>query len=73
MEDKGIDYSDIPPLTEDFFDSATLGIPAPIAQGLIQIDPDIVKWFQAQGGECRTLINLVLRRYIESSGEQSAV
>ena len=73
MEDEGIDYSDIPPLTEEFFEKATLRIPASQAQRLVQIDPDILKWFQAQGEEYRTLINSVLRRYIESSGEQSAL
>ena len=69
MEDEGIDYSDIPPLTEEFFEKATLRIPAPQAQRLVQIDPDVLKWFQAQGGEYRALINSVLRRYIESGGE----
>lgn len=73
MEDEGIDYSDIPPLTEEFFEKATLRIPASQAQRLVQIDPDVLKWFQAQGGEYRALINSVLRRYIESGGEQSAV
>lgn len=73
MEDEGIDYSDIPPLTEEFFEKAALRIPALQAQRLVQIDPDVLEWFQAQGGEYRALINSVLRRYIESSGEQSAV
>jgi len=73
LDDEGIDYSDIPPLTEEFFEKATLRIPASQAQQLVQIDPDILKWFQAQGGEYRALINSVLRRYIESDGEQSLV
>ncbi len=60
MEDEDIDYSDIPPLTDEFFDSATLRISAPIAQRLVQIEPDILKWFQTQGGEYRALINSVL-------------
>ncbi|MBD1910899.1 MULTISPECIES: BrnA antitoxin family protein [unclassified Leptolyngbya] len=73
MDDEGIDYSDIPPLTAEFFENATLRIPAPQAQHLVQLEPDILKWFQAQGGEYRALINSVLRRYIESSGEQSVI
>jgi hypothetical protein len=28
MNDEGIDYSDIPPLTEEFFEKATLRVPA---------------------------------------------
>ena len=73
MDDEGIDYSDIPPLTEEFFEKATLRIPASQAQQLVQIEPDVLKWFQAQGGEYKALINSVLRLYIESRSEQSAV
>jgi uncharacterized protein (DUF4415 family) len=72
MEDEDIDYSDIPPLTEEFFERATLRVPATQADRLVQIDPDILKWFQAQGGEYKALINSVLRHHIESGGEQSA-
>jgi uncharacterized protein (DUF4415 family) len=72
MEDENIDYSDIPPLTDEFFEKATLRIPAPQAHRLVQIDPDVLKWFQAQSGEYRARINSVLRHHIESDGEQSA-
>jgi uncharacterized protein (DUF4415 family) len=73
MEDEDIDYSDIPPLTEEFFEKATLRIPVKQAHRLVQIDPDVLEWFQAQGGEHRSLINSVLRRYIEEGNERSAV
>lgn len=73
MDDEGIDYSDIPPLTEEFFENATLRIPAPQAQRLVKIDPDILKWFQSQDKDHSALINSVLRRYIECEGEQSAM
>lgn len=73
MDDGGIDYSDIPPLTEEFFEKATLRIPATQAQQLVQIEPDVLKWFQAQGGEYKALINGVLRRYIDNQDEQPAV
>jgi len=73
MEDEDIDYSDIPPLSEEFFEKATLRVPATQAYRLVQIDPDILKWFQAQGGEYRAIINSVLRHHIESDGGQSAV
>ena len=66
-------YSDIPPLPEEFFEKATLRVPATQAYRLVQIDPDILKWFQAQGGEYRAIINSVLRHHIESGGGQSAV
>lgn len=73
MEDEEIDYSDIPPLTDEFFKKATLRIPATQAHRLIQVDADVLEWFQAHSGEYRTSINSVLRRYIESNGEQPAV
>ncbi|MBD1845055.1 BrnA antitoxin family protein [Cyanobacteria bacterium FACHB-63] len=73
MNDEGIDYSDIPPLTEEFFEKATLRIPASQAQRVVQIEPDALEWFQAQGGEYKALINSILRHHIESQGEQPAV
>jgi uncharacterized protein (DUF4415 family) len=65
-----IDYSDIPPLTEEFFQKATLRISASQAQQLVPIEPEVLQWFQAQGDEYKTLINSILRHYIESQGEQ---
>ncbi|MDJ1176648.1 BrnA antitoxin family protein [Roseofilum capinflatum] len=62
-DDDEIDYSDIPPLTEEFFQRATLRIPAAQARQLVAIEPDILAWFQAQGGDYKMLINSVLRGY----------
>lgn len=70
MPDEDIDYSDIPPLTDEFFEKATLQIPAVQAKNIIQLDPDVVAWFQAQDSEYKTLINAVLRRHIENSGNK---
>lgn len=72
MTDEEIDYSDIPPLTEEFFEKATLRVPATQAQRFVQLEPDVMAWFQSQGVEYKTLINSVLRRYIENSGDQRA-
>jgi len=68
--EENIDYSDIPPLTGEFFERATLRIPANQAQDLVQLDPDVKQWFQAQGEQYKTLINNVLRQYIESNKTQ---
>jgi hypothetical protein len=43
--EENIDYSDIPPLTDEFFERATLLIPADQAQNLVQLDPDVKQWF----------------------------
>jgi hypothetical protein len=37
MLDEDIDYSDIPPLTDEFFEKATLRIPAAQAKNVIQL------------------------------------
>ncbi|MFM2304817.1 MAG: hypothetical protein RLZZ135_2229 [Cyanobacteriota bacterium] len=67
--EENIDYSDIPPLTDDFFEQATLRIPAGQAHNLVQLDPDVNQWFQAQGEQYKTLINDVLRQYMETLHE----
>jgi uncharacterized protein (DUF4415 family) len=72
MSDDNIDYSDIPPLTDEFFERATLRIPATQARNLVHLDPDVMKWFQSQGVQPREMINTVLRQYIENSDRQSA-
>ncbi|NEP57458.1 MAG: BrnA antitoxin family protein [Symploca sp. SIO2G7] len=71
MSDEDIDYSDIPPLTDEFFENATVRIPVAQAHNLIQIDPDVMAWFRDQDTEYKKLINQVLRRYIENSGDSS--
>ncbi len=44
MEDETINYSDIPPLTEEFFEKATLRVPASQERQWIQIDLAVLKW-----------------------------
>jgi uncharacterized protein (DUF4415 family) len=73
MNDEDIDYSDIPPLTDEFFENATLRIPAAQARNLIQLDAEVIAWFREQSAEYKTTINSVLRRYIESSDGKQAV
>jgi uncharacterized protein (DUF4415 family) len=49
-----------------------LRVPAAQADNLIQLDPEVMAWFRSQGAEYRSLINSVLRRYMENtSGRQS--
>lgn len=72
MSDEDIDYSDIPPLTNEFFAKATVRIPAAQAKNVIQLDSDVVAWFKAQNTDYQTAINDILRRHIESSGNQKS-
>lgn len=66
MADEDIDYSDIPPLGDKFFQSAKLVVPAKKAHTLIQIDADILAWFKEQSHEYQTLINQTLRDHIQT-------
>ena len=60
MEDEDIDYSDIPPLTDEFFARARLELPNSVA-----VDLDILDWFRARGEDYTEQINTILRQYIQ--------
>ena len=60
LTDAEIDYSDIPPLTDEFFARAKLVLP-----NAVELDPDILTWFRKHGREYSVMINQVLRHYIE--------
>jgi uncharacterized protein (DUF4415 family) len=67
MPDEEIDYSDIPPLTDAFFERATVRIPDQHTHPFIPIDPEILQWFQDQTQDYHSLINAVLRHHIENN------
>lgn len=70
MKDRDIDYSDIPPLTPEFF---AKGI---VRKGLkpvnkkdqitLRIDHDVIQFFKEQGRGYQTKINQLLRAYMEA-------
>lgn len=70
LTDETIDTTDIPPLTEAFFRRATLRPPRQRVPVTIQIDSDVLAWFQAQGDECERRLNAALRIYAEAHKEQ---
>jgi uncharacterized protein (DUF4415 family) len=51
----------------NFLNEQFLRIPADKARNLVQIDPDVKQWFQGHGEQSKTLINKVLRQYIENN------
>ena len=69
MSDDDIDYSDIPPLGEDFFKNAKLVERKPRTEQIsIRIDTDVLEWFKQHAKEKKgyqTLINDVLRTYVQ--------
>ena len=65
MKESEIDYSDIPPLEDDFFKKAVVW-PGPKKQVTLRLDPDILEFFRSQGKGYQSRINAVLRKYVEA-------
>ncbi len=59
MADDEIDYSHIPPLTDEFFARAKLVLP-----NAIELEPDVFAWFKSQGRDYPVRINEILRQHI---------
>lgn len=66
MTDDDIDTSDIPPLSEEFFEEATWLIPDEPVTVTIQIEPDTFAWYQAQGDDYQERLAAALRIYAEA-------
>ena len=68
MSDEDIDYSDIPPIDEEFFKNAKLvEHRSKTEQISIRIDTEVLEWFKERAKEkgYQTLINDVLRTYVK--------
>ena len=65
MDDKDIDTSNIPELTESFIKQAEIRLPAK-KQVTMRLDSDVLTWFKSQGSGYQTRINKLLRMYMES-------
>ena len=66
LDAKPIDYSDIPPLGEEFFAKATAVWPPAKHQLTIRLDADVLNWLKANGKGYQTRINRILRAAMES-------
>ncbi len=70
MTDEEIDYSDIPPLDDDFFDRAELRQPEPSPVVVtVQIDPAVFAWFNAQEDGWERKMRAALRIYVDAHTE----
>lgn len=70
MPDEDIDFSDIPPLGDDFWKNAVRGkfYRPNKKQVTLRLDADVLDWFKAQQGGARgyqTKINAALRKVVE--------
>lgn len=77
MPDEDIDFSDIPPLGEDFWKNAVRGkFYRPVKkQVTLRLDADLIEWFKTKQGGVRgyqTAINAALRKAVESEQDKAA-
>ena len=59
------DYSDIPPLGEEFFTKATEMWPPTKQQVTVRLDADVLTWLKAHGRGYQTRLNRILRAAME--------
>ena len=67
--DSEIDYSEIPPLTEEFWKNAVQGrfYKPTKTSTTVRIDSDVLAWLRSQGKGYQSRINAILRREMMSS------
>ncbi len=73
MPDTEIDYSDIPPLKEDFFKKGKLRMPKAKPLISIRLDSDILDWFKSNGAGYQTRMNAVLRMYMDAHRHNKSI
>ena len=61
-----VDYSDIPPLGDEFFAKAAEVWPPAKHQLTIRLDADVLDWLKANGRGYQTRINRILRAAMEN-------
>ena len=69
MPDKDIDTSDIPPLTDAFFQNAVRNpfYRPTKTSTTVRIDSDVLAWLRAQGKGYQSRLNAILRREMMST------
>lgn len=73
MTDEEIDYSDIPPLDEEFWKNAKIESPEKKEGIYIKLSPKTLEWFREQGRGYQAMIDSVLTSYVEHQEKQSGV
>jgi uncharacterized DUF497 family protein len=74
MPDDKIDYSDIPPLTEKFWENAVRNpFYRPVKQQLtVRLDADVIAWLRQRGEGYQTRLNALLRSAMLKDLKKSA-
>ena len=66
MTDADINYSDSPSLDDSFFTKATVTLPQKKDSVTLRIDHDVLEFFKHQGKGYQTLINAILKIYVNT-------
>lgn len=66
IQDKDIDYSDIPELGEDFWRRAEKQMPRSKKGVYVRLDADVLEWLKSKGKGYQTRMNAMLRALMES-------
>jgi len=66
IEDRNIDFSDIPETDEKFWADAGVVVPTAKTHLSVRLDEDVVDWFKRQGPGYQTRMNAVLRSYMQA-------
>jgi uncharacterized protein (DUF4415 family) len=69
-KDSSIDYSDIAELDKSFWNKAKLLEPEKKQAVSLRLDSDILKWFKKQGKGYQSLINAVLKIYVQAKDNE---
>lgn len=63
LTDDEIDTSDVPPLTDKFFATARWRLPAQTVKVSVDVEPEVLEWFRAQGENYEHYLTAALRIY----------
>ncbi len=66
LKDADIDLSDIPMIDASFWNDAKIALPEKKKAISLRVDKDVLSWFKETDGQYQTLINAVLRSYMEN-------
>lgn len=66
IKDSEIDYSDIPELDDNFWKNAVVVQPRKKTAITLRLDTDTLEWFKHQGRGYQTVINSVLKSYMNA-------
>lgn len=71
ISESAIDTSDIPELDAIFWEKAKLVQPMTKQAISLRVDSDVLDWFKSQGKGYQSLMNAVLRSYVEHHAKSS--